>query len=92
MTKASRLGQPGVLSVLAGVLGGLVVVAYVAVVTSQGESPWGQVVTWALAMTVPAVLAFASLRLPQRTARWAAGRCRCTVRRVRRRHEPRGWD
>ena len=70
MTKASRLGQPGVLSVLAGVLGGLVVVVYVAVVTSQGESSWGQVVTWALAMAVPPVLAFASLRLPQRTARW----------------------
>ena len=70
MTKASRLAQPGVLSVVAGVLGGLVVVAYVAIVTSQGESSWEQVVAWALAMAVPPVLAFASLRLPQRSARW----------------------
>lgn len=70
MTTVSRLGQPGMLSVAAGVLGGLVTVAYVAIVATEGNNFWGQIVAWALSMAAPCVLAFASLRLPQRSARW----------------------
>jgi hypothetical protein len=70
MTTAGRLGLPGMLSIAAGLLGGLVVVAYVAIVASEGDIDWGPVVAWAMSMAVPGVLAFVSLRLPQRGARW----------------------
>lgn len=70
MTKESRSGLPGMLSVLAGVLGGLVVVAYLAIMAREGSNPGGQVVAWALLMAVPCALALASLRLPRRSARW----------------------
>ena len=69
MTKVGRLGLPGMLSVLAGVLGGLVVVAYLAIMAWEGDDSWGQVVAWALAIAVPGALAFASIRLPPRSAR-----------------------
>jgi hypothetical protein len=70
MTTASRMGLPGMLSIAAGVLGGLVVLAYVAIMAMEGNNSWGQIVAWALSMAVPSVLAFVSLRLPQRSARW----------------------
>jgi chromate transport protein ChrA len=70
MTTVSRLGIPGMLSIAAGVLGGLVVVAYVAIMAMEGNNSLEQVVAWALSMAVPGVLAFVSLRLPQRSARW----------------------
>jgi hypothetical protein len=66
-----RLGSAGVLSVAAGVLGGLVVVAYVVIMAMEGNNPWGQVVAWTLLMAGPSVLAFASLRLPRPSARWS---------------------
>ena len=70
MTKMSRLGLPGMLSVIAGVLGGLVVVAYLAIMAWEGDNSWGLVTAWALAMAVPGALAFASIRLPPQRARW----------------------
>jgi hypothetical protein len=70
MTTSRRSGRPDMIAVLAGVLGVLVVVAYVAIVVTQGDNRWDQVVGWALFLAMPCALAFASLRLPQRGAFW----------------------
>jgi Na+/melibiose symporter-like transporter len=72
MATVSRLGVSGVLSVVAGVLGALVFVAYVAIVPTQDDAiSWGQFVPWALSMAAPCVLVFASFRLRRRSARWS---------------------
>ena len=70
MTTVGRLDQAGMLSVLAGVIGGLVVAAYVTIMVIENDDAWEQVIAWVLLMAAPSVLSFGSLGLGRQGALW----------------------
>lgn len=65
-----QLDRPRKLAAGGGLLGTIMVVAYVSIIASEGNNPPGQIVAWTLIMGLPSVLALASVLLPAQLARW----------------------
>ena len=57
----------------AAVTGFTMVFVYIALVVNEGDNSSADIVPWAVAMTIPALLAVASLAVPPRTSRWLLG-------------------